>query len=354
MSKEAHILDTRYTLRQTNSALSQPYLDVTIHRTFADSEEARDIGRSFIFVGGAPRSGTTLVQRILNAHSLVYGGPEFDLIPRLMELRRLFLNKIEGGRIDAFLSKEQCDNQFSQFIAGIFRSKLKEAKSTYISEKTPSNVLVFSDICELFPEARCVLVLRDPRSIVASMLKVSKKAGHSSARIDESFGTTWSCLRYMNSCWGKGFEAARKHANVRIVFYEDIVANPETAVRQLCQDLELPFEEPMLHIEESAFEYAKDEDSWRHWYDREQFTAGIEQRPTESWQKHLRPYQVWLINRKAFRNQLLQQRYFADLKTPPRLVWHYALIIFAEEMCGAFRYIALKSRNLVRRLRSWM
>jgi hypothetical protein len=312
-------------------------------------EKASSTGRTFIFVGGAPRSGTTLVQRILNAHSSVYGGPEFDLIPRIMKLRRLFRNKIETGRIDAFLSKKQCDDCFSAFVVGLFSYKLKDSNTIYISEKTPSNAFVFADICELFPEARCVLVLRDPRSIVASMLKVSK-AARSSDRIDESFRTTSSCVRYMNSCWSRGFSAVEKYPNVRTVFYEDIVTNPQIAIKQLCKDLELPFEERMLRIEDSAFEAARDENSWQHWYSHEQFTMAIQEPRAASWQAHLKPYQVWLINRKAFRNSVLQKRYFRCLTTSEKLVWHYALRVFAEEIPEALKLIGSKARNLLNRL----
>jgi len=312
-------------------------------------------GRNCIFVGGAPRSGTTLVQRILNAHTLVYGGPEFDLVPNLMELRRLFLSKIESGRIDTFLSKEQFDDYFSEFVYGLFSSKLKEKEVTYISEKTPSNALVFTDICELFPEARCILVLRDPRSIVASMLRVSEKAKRSSGRFNENFKTTWSCIKYMNSCWIGGFEAAKKHSNVRIVFYEDIVSNPEVAIRQLCKELDLPFENGMLRIEDSTFDYSKDEQSWRHWYERDQFTIAIEKPQNKSWQRYLRPHQVWLINRNAFKNPVLQKRYFTDRDPPRKLVWLYAWRVFVEEISEVLSCVLLiKAANLVRRLRSWI
>jgi hypothetical protein len=58
-----------------------------------------------IFVGGAPRSGTTLVQRILGAHSLVYAGPEFDLVPEIIRLRNQFIQKIIAGRISAYMDE---------------------------------------------------------------------------------------------------------------------------------------------------------------------------------------------------------------------------------------------------------
>ena len=48
-----------------------------------------DGGSRFIFVGGAPRSGTTLVQNMLDSHPDILGGPEFIHIPDIINLRHI-------------------------------------------------------------------------------------------------------------------------------------------------------------------------------------------------------------------------------------------------------------------------
>ena len=53
-----------------------------------------ELGR-LVFVGGSPRSGTTLVQGVLNHHLKVYGGPEFDFIPSIAELYQKLLRGLE-------------------------------------------------------------------------------------------------------------------------------------------------------------------------------------------------------------------------------------------------------------------
>ena len=40
----------------------------------------------FIFVGGSPRSGTTLVQRILASHPNIFGRPEFDFLHAIADI----------------------------------------------------------------------------------------------------------------------------------------------------------------------------------------------------------------------------------------------------------------------------
>ena len=84
-------------------------------------------GKGLIFIGGAPRSGTTLVQRIVNAHPEVYGGPEFDLVPEIIKLKKIFDKKIQSGRINAFLDLEDADIVFSELIKNLLFIKKKKS-----------------------------------------------------------------------------------------------------------------------------------------------------------------------------------------------------------------------------------
>ena len=54
-------------------------------------------GEQFIFVGGAARSGTTLVQNILDSYPYIIGGPEFRNIPSIIKLRNELHESIAGG-----------------------------------------------------------------------------------------------------------------------------------------------------------------------------------------------------------------------------------------------------------------
>ena len=41
---------------------------------------------NYVFLGGSGRSGTSFVQKLLILHSEIHGGPEFDFLPRFMQV----------------------------------------------------------------------------------------------------------------------------------------------------------------------------------------------------------------------------------------------------------------------------
>jgi hypothetical protein len=86
-----------------------------------------DDGAGIVFVGGAPRSGTTLMQRILGSHDDVFAGPEFDFIPiQILGLRKRMLRSIKSGRIDAIVDEDTLDQAIHNFLFTIFEQRLKE------------------------------------------------------------------------------------------------------------------------------------------------------------------------------------------------------------------------------------
>jgi Sulfotransferase family len=68
-------------------------------------DDTSDALKRIVFVGGSPRSGTTLIQQLLNYHPAVYGGPEFDFVPEIADLFRRMRQSIRSGRIDNFLNE---------------------------------------------------------------------------------------------------------------------------------------------------------------------------------------------------------------------------------------------------------
>src|SRR5204863_9372309 len=133
------------------------------------------LGERLIFVGGPPRSGTTLVQKVLCAHPDVAGAGEFDFIPTIVGVRDKMRASVRSGRISEHTSEDAVDAAFGELVERLLLPLADRRGRQFLVEKTPHNVLVFSDLASLLPRARFVLVVRDPRDIVASMLDVGDR-----------------------------------------------------------------------------------------------------------------------------------------------------------------------------------
>ena len=199
-------------------------------------------GDRFLFVGGAPRSGTTLLQHVLDSHPLVFGGPEFDCIPGIIHIWRQIVAAWDRGRIRVFGARPQIDAAFASLIEALLLPAADAHQVRVLSEKTPFNVLVFSDLLELFPGCRVLHLVRDPRAVVSSMLQVGVRC---LARGEPAPGFVLdleSALCFTRECLDAGFQACAQFPERALtLIYERFVSHPREAVEQLCSFLQLPF-----------------------------------------------------------------------------------------------------------------
>ena len=129
----------------------------------------------FVFIGGVPRSGTTMLQKILGNHPQISAGPEFDNIPVIMDLFKKMKSGIKSGRQEVYYNQEFLKQNFNLFIESLFKNRITN-ETVYISEKTPSNALVFKELLDINTNNKLVFIVRDPRGIAASMKEVCQKA----------------------------------------------------------------------------------------------------------------------------------------------------------------------------------
>lgn len=255
-------------------------------------------GERYIFVGGAPRSGTTLVQNMLDCHSEVLGGPEFLHLAAIARLRNEMQGTVAKGWTSQYASDEDIDRAIAGMIDALVLPLADRHRATHISEKTPGNVLAFETLMALFPRARCINVVRDPRAVVASMLRVGATARERGVTLQPFTRDTRAAVSYVKACLAAGYHAGEAEPErVLHVRYERLVTEPEAETRRICSFLGLPWEKLMLtpaarrHIGEREITRL----SGSLWYDHESYQRDPDRASLDKWTRDLGPMQKAFI-----------------------------------------------------------
>ena len=209
------------------------------------------------FVVGYPRSGTTLLQQMLDAHPDIAMTPETSFMRRYWRVRDFFgpLDDEESfGRLladivsapsfrlmaldaDAYIRAARAR---PRTYAALFRLLLEQFGASrgvaVVGEKTPKHLLYLPQLRQVFPEAQFVHIVRDPRAAVNSLHKLEWAEGD---------------LRHNAAVWTRELALARR-ARVRYesgfmtVKYESLVRSPDQTLRAVCASLGLAFDPDML------------------------------------------------------------------------------------------------------------
>ena len=224
----------------------------------------------FVFIVGCPRSGTTLLQRLLNAHSELAITPESHWIPRLaakpwaltddgvvtsklvsrllahrkfarLQIGREQVMAIAGG--DRRVSYSSLVSQIFDFYGGVQGKPL-------VGDKTPAYVRSIDVLHTLWPSARFVHVIRDGRDVALSMMdwpKVHPKPGDFATWTEDPVSTAalWWDLNVRRGRVSKTLLGSELYYEVR---YESLVARPREECAAMCAFLGLRFDDSMLQF----------------------------------------------------------------------------------------------------------
>jgi len=200
-----------------------------------------------LFLLSLPRSGSTLVQRVLAVREEIATVPEtWLLLPQVYAMRergafaeyghtpasraiREFADRLPGGRADY-------EEELRRFVLSLY-ARASGGRGTYFLDKTPRYHYVAEDLFRIFPDAKVVFLWRNPLAVVAS--------------ITETWGRgRWNVGRWRSDLYDgvaglvSAYEAnaARAHA----VRYEDLVGDDPAPWRSLFDYLELAFDPAAL------------------------------------------------------------------------------------------------------------
>jgi tetratricopeptide (TPR) repeat protein len=202
----------------------------------ADPIRARSgyTGSAPIFVVGLPRSGTTLVERILGSHSALESVGEITDFPDLLAgaLGERGPDAVEASRLlDYHALGRRYAESASQLAGG----------ATRFIDKLPYNFLYCGYILAALPEARIVHLVRDPMDSGFAVFKTLFTGAYNWSYDLEEIADYYLAYHQLMCHW-------RVLASDRIldVHYESLVQDPETVSRELLAWCGLPWEEGVL------------------------------------------------------------------------------------------------------------
>jgi hypothetical protein len=211
-----------------------------------------------VIILGVSRSGTTLLKEMLDRSSELAIPSESYFIPQLWDrhgaepdreailadLGRIARVREWGVTPDDVRGRLPAEPSFRDVIVVVYRLYAEAHGKTRFGDKTPSYMQHLEPLDSVFPGAQYVHIVRDGRDAALSFLDMRRRPRFNWARPRGvgDFACQWD--REVRGAREFGATTARgRYLELR---YEDLVAEPEPRLRDVCAFLGLTFEPGML------------------------------------------------------------------------------------------------------------
>ena len=223
------------------------YLEAQYTRDWLDSLPDGNPDPSPIFVLGQPRTGTTLVERIITSHSQVHSAGELQQLG--LAVRRL-INYRNPKRFSAELFAGARELEPAKIGSMYLQtsSKMRGATPRFV-DKLPQNYLMIPLILKALPNAKIVHLVRHPMDACFASYKQLFADAYLHSYDQQEMARHHARYRKLMQVWQKRFPGC-----IFDISYENTVRDLEPNARALIDYLELPWQDACLnfHQQEGA------------------------------------------------------------------------------------------------------
>ncbi len=222
----------------------------TMHRWFDFGPQLQPL-RRLAFLGGHPRSGTTLLEQVLDSHPDIVSAEETQVF--VDDVLNPLRANLSGGSPLTILEAAQTD-ALQQSRARYFHAMElclnKPIGGRLLIDKNPSVTLFLAAFIRIFPEIKILIALRDPRDVVLSCFMQCYVPVTPSSVTYLSLEETTEGYAHTAEEW-KILSSAIKNPRLE-VRYEDVVADLESASRRVLDFLGVSWDASVLRFDEHA------------------------------------------------------------------------------------------------------
>ena len=203
-----------------------------------------------VFIIGAPRSGSTLLARMLGAHSRIEAPAEPHIMTPLAHLG--YYDRVDHAPYDPIISQigirelvadlphgeDDYLNALRQYTNALYAGLLDKHPADLLLDKTPAYALVLDFLVRLYPQARYVVLTRNPMAIWSSVIESFFDGDHEMAHRHNPILERYvpAIARFLRE----------RPAPIHPIRYEELVKAPEDHMRSLSEFLGLNFEQAMV------------------------------------------------------------------------------------------------------------
>jgi hypothetical protein len=204
--------------------------------------------RNVIFLFGLPRSGSTLLQRVLMSHSQIASVAEpwimlpFSYAYKPQGVLSEYSHAVYSLAIKDFVrnlpnKEDDYYEALGNFASTLYRKQCAN-NEIYFLDKTPRYYLIIPEILKSFPNAKFIFLFRNPIHVMSSMMNTWSNG---------NFGRLYSYERDLNTgpkLLSDGYQLLGEKALA--IQYEQFVSNPALHLDKMCEYLGIAMEEQML------------------------------------------------------------------------------------------------------------
>ena len=220
--------------------------DLETMRLIADTFDAEFFARAHaghndarpLFVVGLPRSGTTLVDRILGSHAAVTSRGEST------DLAQAVVRAAAGASGKADLVRRCARLDFAA-LGRAYAGTLPASAHAHVVDKTPGNFLYLGLVAAALPQARIVHLRRHPMDACLAMYKTLFRMAYPFSYDQGDLGRYWLGYDALMAHWRRVLPADR----FLEIDYEALVDEQEAVSRRLVAHAGLAWDEACLRFE---------------------------------------------------------------------------------------------------------